>query len=299
MTSSSPPSAQNRPAKRDVDADEDGGQEPDVGPEQPEPAVDVADEGVHELVDDVEVVHLRSAFMSEAGGMSRGPGPGGRPVGPRDEEGRPDRGRGGVRPHRPAPPQLIGAAAACRRGRRRGTGARLSRDSRSICARSACSTACARKCAAIRLWIWSCCWAVSARSWLVACCACRDPSAPWLRATISAKRLGVAADIGDDLALHAHRLAEGGHRRLEPGARGGRALVPVHQLVEVLRVELPELLRRAGRPGSRCPGPGPSACRSAEAAAGAGSAAESRCARGCAPCWSASAPRSGGSGSAG
>ena len=43
--------------QRDVDADEDRGQEGDVTGQQPEPAIDVADEGLHEPVDDIEVAH--------------------------------------------------------------------------------------------------------------------------------------------------------------------------------------------------------------------------------------------------
>lgn len=69
MTSSSPPSAQNRPAKRDVDADQDRGEESDVGTEKPESAVDVADEGFKKHVDDIEIIHvgfLQKRMMSRA-----------------------------------------------------------------------------------------------------------------------------------------------------------------------------------------------------------------------------------------
>src|SRR3546814_9378175 len=44
--------------QRDVDDDQGGGEEGDLATEQPEPAVDVAVEGVEEAVDDADVVHV-------------------------------------------------------------------------------------------------------------------------------------------------------------------------------------------------------------------------------------------------
>src|SRR3546814_6570951 len=51
--------------QRDVDGDEDGGEKRDVAGQQPEPAIDVADEGPHEAADDVEVAHI--AFLPAIG----------------------------------------------------------------------------------------------------------------------------------------------------------------------------------------------------------------------------------------
>src|SRR3546814_6756269 len=45
-------------SQRDVDDDQGGGEEGDLATEQPEPAVDVAVEGVEEAVDDADVVHV-------------------------------------------------------------------------------------------------------------------------------------------------------------------------------------------------------------------------------------------------
>lgn len=46
--------------ERDVDPDEDGCEEADVRPEQPEAAIDIGDERLHEPVDDIEIVHSAS-----------------------------------------------------------------------------------------------------------------------------------------------------------------------------------------------------------------------------------------------
>src|SRR3546814_2656911 len=73
--------------KRDVDADQDGREEVNVTAEQPEPAIDVTDEGLHELVDDVQIVHGVSAFVRFEicrGALAAVGGAG--PIGLRDEE---------------------------------------------------------------------------------------------------------------------------------------------------------------------------------------------------------------------
>ena len=48
----------------DVDRDQDRGQRRDIAVQKPEPAIDVADEGLQELVDDVEIVHDRTALIA-------------------------------------------------------------------------------------------------------------------------------------------------------------------------------------------------------------------------------------------
>jgi hypothetical protein len=48
-----------KPRQRDVECDQRAAEKADVAAEQPEASVDVGDEGLHELVDDVEVVHGR------------------------------------------------------------------------------------------------------------------------------------------------------------------------------------------------------------------------------------------------
>jgi len=53
--------------ERDVDADQGRSQEGDVAAQQPEPAVDVADEGLQEPIDDVEVVHKEILEMKPRG----------------------------------------------------------------------------------------------------------------------------------------------------------------------------------------------------------------------------------------
>src|SRR3546814_10754625 len=44
----------------DVDADQDRGQESDIAAKQSEAAIDVGDERLHELVDDIEILHART-----------------------------------------------------------------------------------------------------------------------------------------------------------------------------------------------------------------------------------------------
>jgi hypothetical protein len=161
MTLSSPPIAQNRPASVMSIAISVRGQEADVAAQQPEPAVDVADEGGHELVDDVEVVH----GLSCKNGVLRG-APGGA---------------------RPAATAMVWAPAAAGSGQPSGgVGRPEPRNFLVAAARaSACagrdwpaSIASARYCAAIRFWIWNCCLAAQ-RQQLVGCLrACSAPSAP-------------------------------------------------------------------------------------------------------------------------
>src|SRR3546814_6334636 len=80
--------------------------------EQPEPAIDVTDEGLHEVVDDVQIVHGVSAFVRFEicrGSLAAVGGAG--PIGLRDEE-------TPAGEQEPAPPQLI---SACRLAPCRGT----------------------------------------------------------------------------------------------------------------------------------------------------------------------------------
>src|SRR3546814_20667821 len=60
-----------QPCERDVDPDQDGGQKADVGSEKAEAAVNVSDERLHELIDDIESVHIAASscsFVVGAGG---------------------------------------------------------------------------------------------------------------------------------------------------------------------------------------------------------------------------------------
>src|SRR3546814_3149775 len=50
--------SRSQTGQRDVDDEQGGGEEGDLATEQPEPAVDVAVEGVEEAVDDADVVHV-------------------------------------------------------------------------------------------------------------------------------------------------------------------------------------------------------------------------------------------------
>ena len=84
--------------------------------------------------------------------------------------------------------------------------------------------------------------AVSASSWLVACCACSAPSAPWLRATIVGERLRRRLDVRDDLACTPIVWRKPAIAASSRRARRGHALVAAERLVEVLREELAELL---------------------------------------------------------
>src|SRR3546814_14332381 len=100
--------------KRDVDAVQDRGQESDIAAEQPETAVDVCDERLHELIYDVEVIHARDSWkkwkdVAGTAGRARG-----KPSDPRDGNGA-RRGAGAQR--RPTRP-----GAGCRACRPRGTG---------------------------------------------------------------------------------------------------------------------------------------------------------------------------------
>ena len=178
MTLSSPPIAQNRPASVMSMPISIAVRKRDVAAQQPEPAVDVADEGLHEAVDDVEVVHgcrpaARKGAAGRAGGASAPRG------GRRREADAAAAGPVGLsgRVGRAGAEELLGRRA------RLGLGLRAPR--RSI--------ASARYCAAIRFWIWNCCLAASASSWLVACCAWSAPSAPWLSPTsvASVARVGL------------------------------------------------------------------------------------------------------------
>ena len=57
----------------------------DIAPEQPEPAVDIADEGLHEAIDDTKVLHGSASFVLRKGVAGSGGHEGGKPFGPRDE----------------------------------------------------------------------------------------------------------------------------------------------------------------------------------------------------------------------
>ena len=61
--------------QRDVDADQHRRQEGDIAPQQPEPAVDVLDEGRKELVDDAKVVHFGSLSLGWGAAGPRGSAP--------------------------------------------------------------------------------------------------------------------------------------------------------------------------------------------------------------------------------
>src|SRR3546814_13844682 len=55
--------------ERDVDGDQDGGQESNIAREQTEARVDVGDEGLREAVDDVDVVHGASPRLVPSSGV--------------------------------------------------------------------------------------------------------------------------------------------------------------------------------------------------------------------------------------
>src|SRR3546814_16400892 len=65
--------------QREVERDQGAGEEADVGPQQPEPAVYVADKGLHELIDDGQVVHGAGLRMVRRDAAEPGRGSKGRP----------------------------------------------------------------------------------------------------------------------------------------------------------------------------------------------------------------------------
>src|SRR3546814_1570315 len=67
-----------QPGQRDVERDQGAAEEADVGPQQPEPAVDVADKGLHELIDDGQVVHGAGVLMVRRDAAEPGRGSQGR-----------------------------------------------------------------------------------------------------------------------------------------------------------------------------------------------------------------------------
>src|SRR3546814_13968523 len=89
---------------------QDRGQETDIAAEQPETAVDIGDERLHELVDDIQILHARDSLKAmDWGRGNRWPREGGAMRSPRRDGAR--RGTRGA-----APPKLwlrrVGLAAA-------------------------------------------------------------------------------------------------------------------------------------------------------------------------------------------